>query len=152
MAGFHAVSLPLGETMLANRLLADAGFTTIEGPATITPEAFSLEKRVSGWHISGQAGGVPWARHVGAIVLLARHEEESFVVRLDRTLTKIEQNASLAGLPSDLIEVDADLPDVDVRRAPAKWTPETLKAAGAALRVLEMAGALERVLDLTVGY
>lgn len=155
-AGFHAVSLPLGETMLANRLLTDAGFPPTEGPATMASgtaaQNFSLEKRASGWHISGQAAGVPWARHAGTIALLAGHEQESYVVRLTRKLTRVEHNASLAGLPSDFIEVDADLADDDVRRAPAKWTPESLMAACAALRVLEIAGALERVLELTVVY
>jgi acyl-CoA dehydrogenase len=155
-AGAFAVPLPLAETMLANRLLTEAGFDAAEGAATVAPVAggkvFSLKKNGSGWRVTGRAGGVPWARHVDTIVLLADADGKSFIVRLNRKTATVEQSPSLSGLPTDLVVVDADLAAADVRPAPAHWTYETLLTAGAALRVAEMAGALERVLELTVTY
>ncbi len=156
IAGYHAAPVPLAETMLANRLLTEAGFEAAEGPATIAPvsgtAAFSLARQGSGWRIRGQAAGVPWARHVDTIAIVADHDGKPCVIKLDRKRADIDPSASLAGLPSDVVKLDVELSGDDVRAAPARWTCETLKAAGAALRVAEMAGALERVLEMTVTY
>lgn len=155
-AGSYAVPLPLAETMLANRLLTEAGFAAADGAATIAPVAggklFSLAKTGSGWRVTGRAGGVPWARSVDTIVLFAEENGKAFIVRLDRKAATIEQSPSLSGLPCDLVVVDAELSADAVRPAAAHWNSETLLAAGAALRVAEMAGALERVLEMTVTY
>ncbi|WP_094194046.1 acyl-CoA dehydrogenase family protein [Bradyrhizobium viridifuturi] len=156
IAGYHAAPVPLAEAMLANRLLTEAGFAPVDRPATIAPvtgcTAFSLQREGAGWRIRGRAVGVPWARHAGTIVALADHDGSPFVVALNRTIAELEQRASLAGVPSDALTIDALLSNDDVRPAPTRWNCETLRAAGAALRVAEMAGALERVLELTVTY
>ncbi|MCA6123180.1 acyl-CoA/acyl-ACP dehydrogenase [Bradyrhizobium sp. WSM 1704] len=156
IAGSHAAPVPLAETMLANRLLTEAGFEAAPGPATIAPvtgtAAFSLARQGAGWRVRGSASGVPWARHAKVIAALADHDGKPWMIRLDRRRADIAPNASLAGLPSDVVKLDAELSDDDVRPAPSRWTCESLTAAGAALRVAEMAGALERVLEMTVTY
>lgn len=155
-AGSYAVPLPLAETMLANRLLTEAGFEVAEGAATVAPVAgsklFSLKKSGARWQVTGRAGGVPWARNVDTIVLLAENDGKPFIVRLARKAATVEQGPSLSGLPTDFVAVDTELSVDDVRPASAHWNSETLLAAGAALRVAEMAGALERVLEMTVAY
>jgi alkylation response protein AidB-like acyl-CoA dehydrogenase len=156
VAGYHAAPVPLSETMLANRLLTEAGFEAAQGPATIAPvtgaSAFALGRQRTGWRIHGGASGVPWARHAGTIVALAEHDGRPWVVRLDRKRADVTQDVSLAGLPADAVTLDIDLPGDAARPAASHWTCDALKAAGAALRVVEMAGALERVLELTVTY
>ena len=62
IAGYHAAPVPLAETMLANRLLSEAGFDVAEGPATVVVAetgAFALAKHGGNWRISGSAAGVP---------------------------------------------------------------------------------------------
>ena len=155
ISGYHAAPVPLAETMLANRLLSETGFDIADGPATVVVAesgAFTLAKHGSDWRIKGRAAGVPWARHVGTIVLLAAHENKSFVVRLTRAVASVAPAMSFANLPADDVAVDAEISDHDVRPAPANWTSQSLKAAFAALRVSEMAGALARVMEITVGY
>lgn len=156
IAGYHAAPVPLAETMLANRLLTEAGFEAAQGPATIAPvsgtAAFALERGGSGWRIRGRAAGVPWARHVDQIVAMVEHDGKPWVIRLDRKRVDVAQDVSLAGLPRDVVTLDIELSGDDVRPPPSRWTCATLKAAGAALRVAEMAGALERVLEMTVTY
>ena len=156
VAGYHAAPVPLAETMLANRLLSEAGFGAVEGPATVIAPAsgatLALERRGGGFRVSGGAAGVPWARHAGHIVALANQGEASFVVRLKRGVASVETGMSMANLPADDVVVDADISDDDVRPAPARWTPQAWLAAGAALRVSEMAGALARVMEITVAY
>ncbi|MGB3504783.1 MAG: acyl-CoA dehydrogenase family protein, partial [Xanthobacteraceae bacterium] len=154
IAGYHAAPVPLAETMLANRLLSEAGFDVAEGPATVVVEsgAFALAKHGDNWRVTGRADGVSWARHVDTIVLLAEHAGTSFVVRLRRGIASIAPAMSFANLPADDVAVDAKIAADDVRAAPSNWTPRSLKAAFAALRVSEMAGALARVMEITVGY
>lgn len=154
IAGYHAAPVPLAETMLANRLLSEAGFDVAEGPATVVAEngTFVLAKHGVNWRINGRAAGVPWARHAETIVLLVEHESKSFVVRLKRGAASIAPAMSFANLPADDVAVDAEIAADDVRPAPVNWTPRSLKAAFAALRVSEMAGALARVMEITVGY
>jgi len=155
VAAFHAAPVPLAETMLANRLLTEAGFPAATGPATIAstvPGRVVLERRGSGFRLRGHAAGVSWGRHADIIVLLAAAGERLSVVRLRRSVVEIEPHASLANLPADRVAVNSDIPDDDVRPAPAQWTQDTLRAAGAAVRTAEMAGALARVLELTVTY
>ncbi|MGB3447674.1 MAG: acyl-CoA dehydrogenase family protein [Xanthobacteraceae bacterium] len=154
-AGYHAAPVPLAETMLANRLLSGAGFDVAEGPATVIVAesgAFTLAKHGGNWRISGRAAGVPWARHAETIVLLAEDADRSFVVRLKRGVASVAPAMSFANLPADDVAVDAEIATDDVRPAPALWTHQSLKAAFAALRVSEMAGALARVMEITVGY
>jgi len=156
VAGYHAAPVPLAETMLANRLLSDAGFGPVDGPATViaptTGNGFTLEKSPGGWRIRGRAAGVPWARHAETIALLAAHGDARVVVRLTRGIATITPAMSLANLPADHLAIDAEIAGNEVRPAPSRWTDETLAAAGAALRVSEIAGALARVMETTVAY
>ncbi len=155
IAGYHAAPVPLAETMLANRLLSEAGFDAAEGPATVVvPETgvFALVKDGGNWLVRGRAAGVPWARHAEILVLVTEYESETFVIRLARGVASVTPGMSLSNLPADDVAVDARIKDVDVRSAPSRWTLQTLKAAFAALRVSEMAGALARVMEMTVGY
>lgn len=155
IAGYHAAPVPLAETMLANRLLSEAGFDVADGPATVVVAesgAFALAEKGDSWRINGRAAGVPWARHAETVVLLAEQENKPFVVRLKRGVASVAPAMSFANLPADDVALDAEIAADDVRPAPSRWTPQALKAASAALRVSEMAGALARVMEITVGY
>jgi alkylation response protein AidB-like acyl-CoA dehydrogenase len=155
IAGYHAAPVPLAETMLANWLSSEAGFDVAEGPATVVVaerDAFTLAKHDGNWRIKGYAAGVPWARHADTIVLLAEHEKKPFVVRLKRGVASAVPAMSFANLPADDVAVDAEIAIDDVRSVSVNWTHRALKAAFAALRVSEMAGALARVMEITVGY
>lgn len=155
VAGYHAAPVPLAETMLANRLLSEAGFDPVEGAATVViaeSGAFTLARHGGDWRLGGRAAGVPWARHAETIVVLAEHDGKPFVARLRRGAANVAPAMSLANLPADDVSVDAEIAGDDARPAPARWTPQTLRAAFAALRVSEMAGALARVMEITVGY
>jgi len=155
VAGYHAAPVPLAETMLANRLLSEAGFDVAEGPATVVVAesgTFTLTRHGGNWRIRGRAAGVPWARYAETIVLLAEHESKQFVVQLKRGVASVAPAMSFANLPADDVSADVEIAADDVRLAPANWTSQKLKAAFAALRVSEMAGALARVMEITVGY
>lgn len=125
LSGFHAVPLPVAETMVANRLLAEAGLPLAQGPAGF---AADMQERV------------PWGRH---LAVLAVQDANGRIARIERPLVAHE-GVNLAGQPRDTLHIGVDgAPDgARTGHDPLLW--------GAAIRTLQMAGALERVLHLTI--
>ncbi len=154
IAGAYAVPLPLAETMLANRLLAEASLPLADGPATVAPvrpeDRLTLTRRESGWHLSGVAHRVPWARAAGIMVALAELDGRTLALRVTADQVRIEPGVNLACEPRDRVVFDT--PVADVAALPDGVTPADLVAMGAALRTAAIAGAVGRVLEMTVGY
>jgi acyl-CoA dehydrogenase len=157
VAAGHAAPIPLAEAMLAAWLLARAGLAVPDGPLTFAPvrtgEAFELTRKTDGgWHVSGKATRIPWARQATAIALLAKAPEGTFVACLPAGRFSVGEAANLAGEPRDTITIDAGLDPKNVAPAPADFTQDQLRAAGAVLRTNQIAGAIAQALALTVGY
>lgn len=152
VSAFHAAPIPLAETMLAGWLLATAGLPVPEGPLTLAPVRLSdtLTLTPEGppehpvWRLQGTARRVPWGRHAAIAVLASGH------VALVPLQTASHHDANLAGEPRDTLTFDLLLPPEAV--APIPFTPSTLRHAGAALRTVQIAGALARALALSVAY
>lgn len=156
LAGRHALPLPLGETMLANRLLTDAGLPAAEGPATVAigrpGSGLALTEAGSGWRLDGALDRVPWARHADAIALVLAGPDGPVVARVPRTGITIEPGQNLANEPRDRVRFAVDLPRSSVAATTTGWDPDRVHRIGAALRASAMAGALGRVLEMTVAY
>lgn len=127
--GRHVVPLPLGETMLANAVLAGAGLPLATGPAALV---------AAGW-----ADRVAWGRYCRTFVIETRDGIARIDAGTDSGAAVIAAGANLAGLPRDRMR----LPD---RGGVAM--PGTLLLRGALVRALQCAGALEQVLALTVAH
>ena len=154
-AGKYAAPIPLPETLLAGWLLSSAGLVVPEGPLTIAPveRAHNLVLSRSGedWTLSGTARGVPWARHAKAIAVLIGTDGESLVACLEPGLGRLAAGANLAGEPRDDVTFEgARLADDAVANANVDDTG--LRRYGALMRSVQMAGALERLLDLSTQY
>ena len=154
LAGQCLVPAPLAETMLANLMLTRAGLEAAAGAVTLAPatphDRLQATRSGRGWRITGVASRVPWARTATEIVAMVEGLEGPLLARVpfgDCTLT---HGANLAGLPRDTVTLDAHIA-IDSARpmAPGSLTP---LSAGAGLRAIQIAGALERVLDMTVDY
>ncbi len=158
IAGAFAAPVPLADSMLAGWLLAGAGLEVPAGPLTVAPPhtgepAPLLIRRNGGWHLSGTVRRVPWGRSAAAVALLAEHDGQTCVVRLDAGDWRVaEPGRNIAGEERDDLRLDTALAGDRVAPAPKGLGAGTLHAMGATLRSLAMAGAIERVLDLTVQY
>lgn len=162
IAGSFAAPVPLADSMLAGWLLAAAGLEVPAGPLTVAPPfpasqaadaAPSLTRSGDGWRLAGVAHRVPWGRDAAALALLAEQDGRSFVVRLDAGEWSVAApGRNIAGEPRDDLRIDLALPADRVAPAPEGLDADGLHAMGATLRSLAMAGAIERVLDLTVRY
>ncbi len=155
-AASYAAPVPLAETLLAEYLLAAAGLPRVNGPLTIGPvlqlDRVSLRSDSSAWVLNGTMHRIPWARQAEAIVVVADGPDGPATVVVRRPpLGKKDSN--YAGEPRDTVTFsDHRVPQSAIGRSKQGWGYEALYAKGALFRVVAMAGALEKVLELTVQY
>lgn len=159
-AGRFPAPVPLAETAaLAGWLLGMAGLPIPSGPLTVAPtrpaDRLEVVPDGEGWRLRGMASRVPWASQASAIVVLARrgdeHGGEPVVASVSPSACRVEAGANLAGEPRDRVTFE------DVRLAgdavaPVSLDADQLLVRGALVRSIQIVGALDRVLDLTVGY
>lgn len=153
VAGRHAVPIPIGETVLAGLLLARAGCQVPSGPLTIAPHSgtapLELARDGDGWSLSGSAAQVPWAAKASRIVALAACEGETYLVSVDPAQATVEAGTNIAGEPRDQVIFDGmALTADDVCAADA----DSFLTLGALVRSLQMAGAMEAILELSATY
>ncbi|MCP3856318.1 MAG: acyl-CoA/acyl-ACP dehydrogenase [Actinomycetia bacterium] len=154
----HAAPIPVAETgLLAGWLLAGAGLRLPEGIATVAPPAkgdvFTVASAVQGVNVAGELHRVPWARQADRVVVLAEIEGQGHVLSLNPQVGTIEPGTNMAGEPRDTIRFDSvTVPAEDVAPAAEGVNGETLMLRGALVRATQMAGALEAMNRLTVGY
>lgn len=144
--------LPLAETMVANRLLGLAGLGLITGPATIDASAeLVLSRTQDGWRLTGVARYVPWGRSA-SVVALGKFDGNPMVVRLGRDGFGVSQGSNIANEPRDGLIIDAFVSPDSVAPLPAGMVGDEIEAMLAAARCSQMAGAMERILEITVSY
>lgn len=144
-SAFHAVPVPLAETMLAGRLLAAAGLQVPEGALTVAPVLPTDSLKIDTKQITGDAHRVPWGDQCAHAVVA--DGDQIGLVSLSGKAVAVEKN--LAGEPRALLGFDAT-PLVALGRLPGARA--RLEAEGALVRSVQMAGALERALDQALGY
>ena len=155
VAAAHAAPIPLAETMLAGWLLARAGLPVPAGPLTLAPvrrgDRVTACEAGAGWHISGTVRRVPWARQA-AVVILANGPQGAVVATLSKDAFSAAPGENLAGEPRDALTLDTNVAADALALAPPGFGIAELRAAGAAARTNQIAGALGRALSVTVEY
>jgi acyl-CoA dehydrogenase len=146
VAGQFAAPLPLAETLLAGWLLARAGIAVPAGPMTLAPVHADGSIAIDGdGRLQGRARGVPFARNSAHIAVLAGGK----VALVETAGLAIKQGTSLAGEPRDDVSFDGARPDMV---APVALDQQRLMAVGAAARLQQIAGALDKILDQSVQW
>lgn len=140
-----ALPLPLGETMLAHLVARGSGIGLPEGPAAVVT-GLTLSRQGDGWHMAGTASDVPWGRALAALVVVDATGRVA-VATGDWTVT---EGRNLAGEPRDRLALDLTIADRDC--AKTAYGPDLIRALGALIRALALAGALEGVLERTIAY
>jgi len=152
-SAYHAAPVPLAETMLAGRLLAAAGLPVPEGALTIAPvqagNRLSLVRGASGLEVSGTARRVPWGNQCAQVVVVAEFEGQRMVGIASTASAAVEVEKNLAAEPRALLRFDA----VPLNAAAAlEDAAGRLETEGALYRSVQMGGALERTLELSLQY
>lgn len=151
-AGKFAVAIPLVETMLAGWLLAQAGLPSPAGRMTVAParpqDRIALNANGT---LSGRLRGVPFATEAAHIAVIAQGAKGYSIALVEASACRIEAGESLGNDASDTVTLDNVRP-VSSKPAPSAFTPASLMLMGATVRSLQIAGALETMLDITVRY
>jgi acyl-CoA dehydrogenase len=136
LAGYHALSLPLVEAVVAARLANDAGFAQ-HGFGTIAEKA---EGQFEQGRFTGDVRGAAWGRNAAFVAAPAPGGGAMLLSVGD---AKVEERENPAGEPRDILHFSG---------APAATLAVDLFALGAAARSMQAAGALDAALALAVGY
>ncbi len=156
VAAYHCAPVPIAETWLAERMLSAAGLPVLTGPLTVAPvlrfERLTLAKRNQCWVLSGTLTRVPWMRYARAIVALADSDEGLRTVVIEGAKPG-QEGHNYANEPRDTLSLNEHQIQNELVGPPlAGFTKQRLLFEGALLRSIAMAGALERVLQLTIIY
>jgi acyl-CoA dehydrogenase len=151
-AGRFAIAVPLAETMLAGWLLAQAGITSPAGAMTVAPAGPKDRITVNAdGTLSGRARGVPFARDAKHIAVLATGAGGLEVALVDATACRIDAGRNLADDASDSVIFNNTRP-LAAKPAPKGFDQTSLMLMGAVARSLQIAGALESMLEISVRY
>jgi acyl-CoA dehydrogenase len=151
-AGRFAVSVPLAETMLAGWLLAQARIASPAGPMTAAPA--SPKDRIvanADGTLSGRARGVPFAGEARHVAVLAAGASGLVIALVDADACRIEAGRNLADDDNATVTFNNAKPAA-LRPAPPGFAQTSLMLMGAVARSLQIAGALESMLDISVRY
>jgi acyl-CoA dehydrogenase len=151
-AGRFAVAVPLAETMLAGWLLAQAKITSPEGMMTVAPA--SPKDRITldaGGGLSGRARGVPFAKGAQHIAVLAQGAGGLSVALVETAKCRIEAGLNLGGDGNDTVTF-SNVEPVTIKPAPKGFDQTSLMLMGGVARSLQIAGALESMLEISVRY
>jgi acyl-CoA dehydrogenase len=151
-AGRFAIAVPLAETMLAGWLLAQAKISSPDGEMTVAPA--SPRDRITlnaDGTLSGRARGVPFAKAAKHIAVLASGSNGLSIALVDAGKCRIEAGLNLGGDHSDAVTFDKVAP-ITSKPAPKGFDHNALLLMGGVSRSLQIAGALESLLDISVRY
>lgn len=157
IAGGFAAPVPLAETMIAAWLLATAGLEPTTGSMSFIggerTDRLCLTREGGGWRLRGTAARVPWGGGAAVLAALALDGDAPRVVRVEAGgWTVVEAGHNVANEPRDTLAFDVVLAKDAVGGVSEGSGFAKLRLMGATARALALAGAIDRVLALTVQY
>lgn len=151
-AGRFALAVPLAETLLAGWLLQQGGIASPEGAMTIAPA--SPKDRITlnaDGTLSGRARGVPFARIAQHVAVAAHGANGVAIALVESGHLRIDAGLNLANDPSDGVTFDNVVP-LACSPARAGFDATALMLMGGVARSLQIAGALDQLLAISVNY
>jgi acyl-CoA dehydrogenase len=151
-AGRAALPVALAETMLAGWLLAKSGLSSPAGAMSVAPSRPKdrITLNADGT-LSGRARGVPFASDARHLAVMASGASGPAIALVESSACQIAPGKNLAGDPSDTVTFDRTKPGA-LAAAPSGFDQTSLMLMGAVARSLQIAGALETALEITVQY
>ncbi len=131
-AGAFALPLPLVETIIGRRLLADAGLEPPAGPLGLTTAAPVTD--------------VAWPDEIGALVVADQPDSVGWAAAVD---VDLEAGTSSAGEPLGRLR---QRPAIPAEQSGSPGSGPGASELMATARTAMIAGAMERILDLTIEH
>ncbi len=152
LLGQHALPLPIGETLIAKQMLADADSIAPQGVLTVAIcENANLEHDTHGDLLfGGELTDVPWAAESRYLVVACSGTAgDHLLVVSTAGHSGLVRHFSEANEPRDTVHFEQQ-PVVSKVAAPG--CVDQLRSLGALLRASQMSGGIEAALELTVEY
>jgi acyl-CoA dehydrogenase len=148
VAGRYAAAVPLAETLLAGWLLSRAGLAAPQGAMSVAPArpGDTIARNADGT-LSGRARGVPFAGQAKHLAVLTGGS----IALVETAACRVSDGTNLAGEPSNTVTLDRVEP-VSLASMPDGLDQTALMLMGCVVRAVEIAGALQAILDMTVRY
>lgn len=151
-AGRFAIPIPLVETMLAGWLLSQARLPSPAGRMTVAPARPQDRITINpDGTLNGRARGVPFASEAEHIAVIASGAQGFTIALVEASACRIDSGESLGNDASNTVTFN-NTKSASAKPAPSGTTPASLMLMGATLRSLQIAGALETMLNITVRY
>lgn len=151
-AGRAGLSVPLAETMLAGWLLSQAEIASPSGAMTVAPalpkDRITLNDDGT---LTGVVRGIPFAGEAQHIAVIANGMNGLAIALVDTADCRLTAGLNIANDASDTVAFDKVRP-LAIKPAPREFDATTLLLMGGAARSLQIAGALESMLEISVGY
>jgi len=149
VAAEYAAPIPLAETMIAAWLLDRAGLAVPSGHLTFASIIGHAQPVNDLWRVSGVAARVPWGG-TARVVALADSETGPRLFMLSSDNLVVEPGINIAGEPRDTLKIEVIVDSGAT--SPSPVSSDQLRALGAAIRTVQIAGALRRATDLTLRH
>jgi acyl-CoA dehydrogenase len=148
-AAYHGAAIPLAETLIAQWLAADMPGEMPTTPMTFVTSPMEAHAVRGGWRIQGLGSRIPWLRAASHVVLPVWVGGRLSLAMVANEAASLQRGHNLAGEPRDELSLDAVTSNVWPASA---IESSTISALGAAFRSIQIAGAIDRLLELTVMY
>lgn len=152
-AGRFAVPVPLAETLIAGWLLERGRIAAPAGAMTVAPARPNdcITFNADGT-LSGRGTAIPFARECEHIAVFASDGKKAGIIALVKTkAVHLQSGQNLAGDSLDVVTFERVKP-LKTASAPVGFHQSSLMLMGSVIRSVEIAGALETVLAMSVRY
>ncbi|MCC5888150.1 MAG: acyl-CoA/acyl-ACP dehydrogenase [Gammaproteobacteria bacterium] len=159
LVGAHAAPVPLAETLIASALLGED--ESVEqlpaGPLALVlasaTDDFAARRTADGFALRGSVADVPFAPLAEVLVVAVDTGDGLLLLRVDPSSVQLEPGRNIAGEPvATVIFDDAEVTEAACSRCASLNAAEELLALLALSRALMSAGAMQSLLDMSVGY
>ncbi len=147
VAGEFATPLPLAETLIAGWLLEQGGLMAPGGSLTVAPTRRGDRINLADGKLSGTARAVSFAADADHLAVLA----DGHVALVQTADCVVREGRNMAGEALNTVDFNGVTP-VEVAESPDGIDDRALIMLGAAARSMQMAGALQTMLDVAVQY
>lgn len=159
LVGAHAAPVPLAETLIASALLGedDSVAELPEGPLlpvlAAATDDFKASEVAGGWTLEGAVADVPFAPVANVLVVAVNASEGLMLLRIDPASVELEPSRNIAGEPcATVIFSGVHVLASECSRCVSLARVDELLALMALSRALMSAGAMQSLLDMSVGY
>jgi acyl-CoA dehydrogenase len=151
-SAYHALPAPFADTLMAQALWTRAGGEPFEGAASLVAIAgVRLGGKPGARTVSGAVTQAAWGTNVDHLLLPASGDGTPCLVLLPRAERAVRSRRNVANEPRVSFTLEEEpVADATIRPLPGNF--DGLGVFGAFMRAQQMAGAMERCLDLALVY